>query len=510
MSIKKTWFSYILWLFATGFSVLFTYSYITGIVDCYNLDLLKPVYCRAGLTAAFVLGVILIYITLGWIRNRINVIFIPKWGRRMLHILILCGMSVVFVITRYIVLWNTTLESVVARDIYEAAKVIAGNGQSVLQKSYYVLEEIYINILSVLFLFLGNKVEIMLYFQIFLQVASFLLLLFVGRTLQKGFLGWIPAIVYTLSPYCINKVINLRTGNFFFFLSVLCIALICILEKAWKKKAITYSLIVLFGIGFAVINVVDVLPHMADWNDVFGKLFSDKFIDGSVEGFWSFLILTAMMFFYCISFWKEKTDNVSAYILPVAGFAILLYLELWVDNSTVFLLIRIYFSFMAAEGLRILFSAKPKILTGQNAETFVENNVETEEKADGKAETNDFTWEEMQSIMEQKEEKTDLTEENSKLSEDHNSDDIMEDEVSEDTGVIRVSDILKAVGVEENISAAEEASASEESIDKTALIENVLPMPKKHVTRSFEYAFEPTEELMHYDVEVENDDYDYE
>ena len=47
-------------------------------------------------------------------------------------------------------------------------------------------------------------------------------------------------------------------------------------------------------------------------------------------------------------------------------------------------------------------------------------------------------------------------------------------------------------------------------LDKTAMIENVLPMPKKHVGRSFEYSFEPTEEMMHYDVEVENDDYDYE
>ena len=46
-------------------------------------------------------------------------------------------------------------------------------------------------------------------------------------------------------------------------------------------------------------------------------------------------------------------------------------------------------------------------------------------------------------------------------------------------------------------------------IDKTAPIENVLPMPKKHTPRVFDYAFEPSEDMMHYDVEIENDEYDY-
>ena len=96
---------------------------------------------------------------------------------------------------------------------------------------------------------------------------------------------------------------------------------------------------------------------------------------------------------------------------------------------------------------------------------------------------------------------------------------VEEDSVQEDTGVIRVSDILKAVKskkteVEKAYDAKEETdeteSAAIKTTDKTAMIENVLPMPKKHVGRSFDYSFEPSTDMMHYDVELENDDYDYE
>jgi len=58
----------------------------------------------------------------------------------------------------------------------------------------------------------------------------------------------------------------------------------------------------------------------------------------------------------------------------------------------------------------------------------------------------------------------------------------------------------------------EEISNSTEEtlvIDKTAPIENVLPMPKKHTPKVLDYAFEPSEDMMHYDVEIENDEYDY-
>ena len=44
---------------------------------------------------------------------------------------------------------------------------------------------------------------------------------------------------------------------------------------------------------------------------------------------------------------------------------------------------------------------------------------------------------------------------------------------------------------------------------KPKFIENPLPLPKKHVRKTMEYGFIPEEDMMHYDIEVdENDDYD--
>lgn len=476
MSIKKTWFSYILWLLATGFSIIFTYSYITGIITCYSFEQVDSFYYRCGLTAAFVLGVGLLYALFSWINSRIKEIAISKWGRRIFHIVIVCGLTALFVITRCMVLWSTALENIVPMETYEAAKVMLGNGQASSYESYYVFEDIYINILSGLFLFLGNKMEVMLYFQIFLQAASFLLLLFIGRTLQNGFSGWIPAAVYTLSQFCMETVLCLDSDNLWFFFFVLGIAVICFLERAWKNKTVTYSLTVIAGILFSVLCAIDTFPHVADWNSVFEFGFYEKLINGGAEGFWSFLILMVLMCFYCISFWKAKTDNVSAYILPIAAFSVVVYLNLWPDIlPALFMLIRIYMSFMVAEGMRILFEARPKVMTKQDIE---ENEAVTETVNETVNETAVET-------------------------------------VSEDTGVIRVSDILKAVNAEE-ADASETAETKtevvleEKIVDKTAMIENVLPMPKKHVSRTFEYAFEPEEDMMHYDVEVENDDYDYE
>lgn len=474
MSIKKTWFSYILWLLATGFSVLFTYAYIEGIIGCYGFERLDNSYGYIGFSAGFIFCVAVVYFLFNLLRKSVKAVSISKWGGRCLHILILCGVLAMFVITRYRVLFSTTLENIMPMHIFEAAKVMQGNGQAASYEVLHVFEEIYINVLSGLFLFFGNKMEIMLYFQIFLQALSLLLLLFIGRMLQKGFLGFVPAVVYTLSQFCMDTVVCLSADNFWFFITVLVIAFICILEKAWKNKVVTYILLTLTGIVFSVLSAIDSYPHAGDLNKAFEFWFYERLTLGGAEGFFGFLILIALMGFFCISFWKTKTDNASAYILPVTAFTVIIYFNLDAGiMNAIFMLIRIYMSFMAAEGLRILFETE-KV---QNLET---EQVEIDE-AVTESETTEATLSEINDLP-----------------------------VSEDTGIIRVSDILKASNANEGENTEEESVLPEEPVDRTAPIENVLPMPKKHVARTFEYAFEPTEDMMHYDVEIENDDYDFE
>ena len=68
--------------------------------------------------------------------------------------------------------------------------------------------------------------------------------------------------------------------------------------------------------------------------------------------------------------------------------------------------------------------------------------------------------------------------------------------------------------IEETMQMEEKVPGDMEFMDlgeppKIKLIQNPLPMPKKHVRKTMEYGFHPEEDMMHYDIEVdENDDYD--
>lgn len=53
---------------------------------------------------------------------------------------------------------------------------------------------------------------------------------------------------------------------------------------------------------------------------------------------------------------------------------------------------------------------------------------------------------------------------------------------------------------------SEEAPKTEEKPSKSRFLDNPLPLPKRHVKKKIDYAFEPSEKLMKYDVEVRDDD----
>lgn len=56
----------------------------------------------------------------------------------------------------------------------------------------------------------------------------------------------------------------------------------------------------------------------------------------------------------------------------------------------------------------------------------------------------------------------------------------------------------------ENIEIKESINTSDENENK--FIENVLPVPKKHVRKELDYSFEPSEEKMKFDIEISDDD----
>lgn len=66
---------------------------------------------------------------------------------------------------------------------------------------------------------------------------------------------------------------------------------------------------------------------------------------------------------------------------------------------------------------------------------------------------------------------------------------------------------VKEISVEGEVK--EEDKPQEEMLPSVNFIENPLPLPKKHVKKSLDYAFQPDFEDMDYDIKVsENDDYD--
>ena len=103
MKVKKTWFSYILWLLATGFSILFTYYALTHAVKYFGLALSGQTEMGIAYTAAFVVFVALICLLLRFFVSKIRFLRMNKWLALVLHILVFfCTWLYVFIYKAYI------------------------------------------------------------------------------------------------------------------------------------------------------------------------------------------------------------------------------------------------------------------------------------------------------------------------------------------------------------------------------------------------------------------------
>ncbi len=432
MSIKKTWFSYILWLIATGFSVLFIIGNVCSIMDYYDVSSSNSDWGYAVYSIVFIFASAGICILLRFIRNHIHMPALSKWIYRSFHIFVLISSIALFLITRIWSAFQAAFRTQQVMNIYELSRI---GGPSKTMASLSVFEGIYVKVLSGLFLFLGNKLEVMLYLQFFLQIMTFILLIYIGWTLQKGIYAWIPVLFYSLSPFFIGEIPDMGAGNFFFFVIVCGIALICLLERVWKNKTLTYILVSLFGVICSILVVLVNSERFFDWNYIPDEVSEiEQIITIRIPSYyWEMAGLLFLVVLYIVSFWYQKTDNASLYIISVSSFLFVIFglklgeVEL---QSLSLMLIHFYLYFLCAEGMRVLFSAKTEVLTGINVTETVLPVPKPEE--------NSFVF------------------------------------------------------------------------DKTAMIENVLPMPKKHIGRTLDYAFEPSEDMMHYDIEFENDKYDYE
>ncbi len=452
MTLKKTWFSYVLWAVFAGLTGIITYVVTTKMLA------VLPVFALL-----IIIGVIGACLLLHFICGKIKLPLLSKWGSRILHILLLVAIVAMFIVLRLPEMINFSVAELTeqAECFYKISMVGVQSAEASGTASLF--EQSYIRVLSGIFLFLGNKAEILCYFQMFLQSVSFLLLILIGWTVQKRVYAWIPALFYAVSPFFFSAVGDVGPANFWFCVALFLVSVICVLEKVWKKRNITYITImtveILLGVLFFSIKA-NVLLYDGT------PFISDGFVKGTV-GMRSIELLIAVVFliFYCVSFWFNKQDHKTLYLLPFSLFLVLfVWLSFYEFDSAYFCMMFAVFNLylITAESLRVIFIFKPEVVTG---------SVRMDKKGAVIVNRNeaDFDWSEMKKIMQDK-----VTEEKTK-------------------------DVEEVAVVKEELSA----------IDRTAPIENVLPMPKKHTPRVFDYSFEPSEDMMHYDVEIENDEYDY-
>lgn len=498
MSLKKTWFSYVLWFVFAVTTALISYSVLDEVLQgVYSaFYFYKPVYnlyLNIGSKAAIIAIVIMLVVLIHFVCGKVKVYSLPKWAGIILHIAIGLGMVAGFCVLRYPAFnYAYYLQSYSRAPteqvmyFFELSKV----GPVVNDAAMSVFEQVYVGAIRTLFMFFGNKAEVLLLAQLVMQALTFILLIVIGKTFQKGIFGWIPALLYAVAPTCFYTASDAGITNFWTLIIVFGLFVICLLEKIWKKKNITYLVIVIVQLLFALFifltkrNVLlyagipfvsgGITPGMAEVLDI------------------EMLLLVAFMLAYCVSYFMDKQDHRSLFILPFIGYG---FLAVWLSNyeyessycMMAFAIINLFF--LISQSLRVIFRAKPEIVTGKNKP--IESTAEADQavvseipdEREGEMKPAQFEWDEMKEVM-------------------HSTEGI---EVRKEEPV-KVELPINEFPVEEK-KIVEEPQVT--VVDRKAPIENVLPMPKKHKPKVLEYAFEPTEDMMHYDIEIEDDDYDY-
>lgn len=503
MSLKKTWFSYVLWFVFAVPSALIVYSVLSEVLQAFFSMLTSYVpayafYIDLGAKILTVMAVVSVVLLLRLICSKVKTPAIPKWLGIVGHILICIGIIAGFCVLRYSVLMHvcylqaySQVPTEQTQYFFELSKVSAASGSGFAEGTF--LEQIYVYTMQTVFLFFGNKIEIMYFFQLVLQSVSLILLMVIGWTLQKGVFVWMPALLYAVLPTFFYTASDVGITNFWTFIVILALFVICLLEKIWKKKNITYLVMVFaqfLSAGFVFFTKMGVL--------IYGKVpfvsgGTTPGVTGILDG--EMLILAVFVIAYCVSFFFDKQDHRSLFIVPFIGFG---FVFVWLSSYEyeasycMMLLALMNLLFMVSQSMRVIFRAKPDVVTGKG-KSAINNGLEetTDVAISGRKELQPakFEWVEMKEVM-------------------HSTEGI---EVRKEEPA-KVELPLTEVSSEEKKITGEPKEESVEPVtlnDRKAPIENVLPMPKKHKPKVLDYAFNPTEDMMHYDVEIENDEYDY-
>lgn len=410
-------------------------------------------------------------------------------SRFVIQSILLMGVITVFFMLRMPGMQRIAVDIISTTEYYQMATV-GGTG---IDASMNVSQAAYINLNSFIFLFLGNKAILMPMIQMLCQLVL-LVCLFYANNILNGFIaGTVPALVVALSPVFSNGVQTINPHcltAMFFGIWYLIFAL-----TVKNEDAGMLNIAKMIGLGlitgyftyiwfFAIAGIVMTWCHIALKKNVDVKEKMIEFLTFTLAcvGIFALLSLvgTGNAAYIFVDYNRVSLlEEMSQYFLPhgivTFGGILLAVSGVWNKESNSALLFVpfacIVGTFFAGFGFgeSASFSMMYQITMGLIAGAGLQQIFSIEEKT------------EIISAM-------------------HN------DYVGVNTGLLATEQ--KDLGKNpvpvpaQNLTSKAPESVQMPQKPKVELIENPLPLPKKHERRTLEYGFEPRPEQMHYDVEL--------
>ncbi len=493
MKVRKTWFSNVLWfVFSCSIAVLFyfsltSYLFILGIRDVYQTGIIVAV-CGVVIVTVFCL--------LEWFFNRKNNRGLEERDQ-IFSIIALILLIILFFLLRILMMPALKETEVMSSQIAQNA-MISG---SYLGFALDTPENFYGSLLSVFFMFLGNKAIAVWLLQIMIQFIGLLFSYFSVKRLA----GRIPALSVvtgiTVLPLFFNDVLNTSEFSFLFLLFSACLWLVSFYTKLDYEKEEKYMvstvkivLCVLFSFLLGVLSVYHMLFTALFFLPLL--IIAEKKMSGKVrKGIHIFLsIISGFAGFFVCAFYQELFNGSSSmnaflhyfreqYALNLQFNLLLYFTELsYVLIVFIFCIcyIIMFFFYENDEGHLFIFTALLEsvmlflfgsneyqafyfvliicflAIAGAGIRNLVMSGTDRKVKKQSKEERQRLDEEELEEF------KSYFT-----------GDTTTEDELEKEQGI--------------------------------QFIENPLPLPKKHERKEMDYAFEPDEEQMHFDYDLNED-----
>lgn len=506
MSLKKSWFTWIVWAIYSIMLCSFFATYINAQCNALKFGKYATILtvCLAG---AGILGL-----------YRLLCLLYEKWGhmlwdvssrsQSLLEIFAVMSLFAGAILVRINQYVNYFTGCYGTMDFYTMATVKDGGSiPSVSHGASYL----YTGMLSGLFSLFGNKQSVGIVMQIVLQLAGILLFYFAVRNLAGKMEAVISMAVLVFFPAMVQYSFTLMPENLYFFLFSGMLFLIALYksfeEKRERKTAVSVILLALIGIGIGYMAYLDVIGMLllagtcfiiltkkrkrginiayisvttggsvlallalffaeaflenttvwnaffSWWNLYFAKFAWNYMIAGPDVTLACSLMICAGAAWCIFSFLRKKEDNGCFYMLSLVVLA--LFVSFGSQNMSYQLLITAFWSILAAMGITsVMFVKEPQGVTQEPLTVLTVDGVCGKEM---KSRTENLQVKEMQT-----------------------------------------REILPKETESNNMDHTEKKPVQ--------FIENPLPLPKKHVKKTMDYSFEPEEHLMKYDIEVSDDD----